>query len=237
MSSRSHKYGIKVAPFEQLASRYDAWFDGERGRRIFPVEVACLRGLLAGVPRPWLEVGVGTGRFAAALGIEDGIDPSNAVLELARHRGVKVKRGVAEKLPCDDQSYGAVFMIVTVCFLAEPVQAFAECARVLKPGGSLIIGLVPKDSPWGKSYATKGREGHPFYSVTTFYTCQDVIDMAGAHGFALTEASSCLSERPDTEARQLQPPRSGIVGGAGFVGMRFSLSSISDSAGISERSE
>jgi hypothetical protein len=50
--------------FEALADRYDAWYDGPVGRIAFPLEVECLRPLLKGAPFPWLEVGVGTGRFA-----------------------------------------------------------------------------------------------------------------------------------------------------------------------------
>ncbi len=53
--------------FDRLAGGYDAWYDGPAGMAVFPSEVARLRPLLAGLPRPWAEIGVGTGRFAAAL--------------------------------------------------------------------------------------------------------------------------------------------------------------------------
>ena len=223
MSERRNKHGIGYKPFEHHARRYDTWFDHKQGRRIFPVEIACLRKILPDLPRPWLEVGVGTGRFASALGIEEGIDPSKEVLKYARQRGIRVRHGFAEKLPYADWTFGAVFMIVTVCFLSDPGKAFRECARVLTPDGSLIIGLVPKDSPWGRMYAEKGKEGHPFYSVATFYTCQDVIGMVGSQRFLLKEACSCLCESPDTHVDKLSPPRSGILPGAGFVAMRFEL--------------
>ena len=68
MTSSDRDGPAEGKPFEQFADRYDAWFDRERGHRIFGVEAQCLRALLEGVPRPWLEVGVGTGRFAHALG-------------------------------------------------------------------------------------------------------------------------------------------------------------------------
>jgi len=32
--------------------------------------------MLPNLPGPWLEIGIGSGRFAQALGIETGIDPS-----------------------------------------------------------------------------------------------------------------------------------------------------------------
>ena len=55
--------------FEDLAEPYDAWYDTESGRVLFDLELGALRPLLAGTAGPRLEVGVGSGRFAAALGL------------------------------------------------------------------------------------------------------------------------------------------------------------------------
>lgn len=49
--------------FEREAARYDAWFDSEDGRMLFSSELLGLRQLSEVLPRPWLEVGVGTGRL------------------------------------------------------------------------------------------------------------------------------------------------------------------------------
>ena len=49
--------------FDDLASEYDAWFDKE-GSLIFFIELQAFRALLQSLPKPWLEVGVGSGRFA-----------------------------------------------------------------------------------------------------------------------------------------------------------------------------
>ena len=57
------------SPFDDLALEYDAWFDKE-GSLIFFIEVQAFMELLPILPKPWLEVGVGSGRFARALGIE-----------------------------------------------------------------------------------------------------------------------------------------------------------------------
>src|SRR3972149_5335474 len=50
--------------FDEYAERYDAWYDSPKGRALLGTEVACLRPLLSQFPQPYLEVGVGTGRFA-----------------------------------------------------------------------------------------------------------------------------------------------------------------------------
>jgi hypothetical protein len=55
-------------------------YEGRAGAAVFPSERACLEPLLAGLPRPWAEIGTGSGRFAAALGVDVGLDPAAALL-------------------------------------------------------------------------------------------------------------------------------------------------------------
>jgi len=207
-------------PFDTEATRYDKWFDSPEGRPIFMEEVACLRELIGGVEGRWLEVGVGTGRFAQALGVREGIDPSRAVLAYASRRGIRTQVGYGENLPYSESSFDGVLMVVTICFLADPAKAFQECRRVLKEEGRLIVGLVPADSPWGKFYARKGQQGHLFYSVAKFYTCDQVVRIADAAGFIFDSARSCLFTPPGKPATGLSI-REGIVPKAGFVALQF----------------
>lgn len=223
MNDSELKYSENIGwiPFEQHAEKYDAWFDSERGRGIFDLETGCIKRLLEGTPQPWLEIGVGTGRFAEALGVREGIDPSRSVLKYASKRGIKTNVGTAEKLPYGDSVFGLTLMVVTICFLEDPVKALTECRRVLKKDGFVVLGLVPKDVPWGVVYAKKGAEGHPFYSCARFYTTDEVIKMAEEAGFGFDRAVSCLFEDPDRHVKEYASPREGIVKNAGFVGMRF----------------
>src|SRR5512137_1284876 len=107
------------SPFDSLADRYDSWYDG-KGKLAFEIELAALRPLLQDCPKPWLEVGVGTGRFAQALGIPLGIDPSEGLLEKARQRGIEVLWGEGEELVFRARSLGTVFLLTTWEFLADP---------------------------------------------------------------------------------------------------------------------
>jgi len=84
---RTRHSNTEVFPFDDLASAYDAWFD-EEGKPVFAIEVLAFHEVLSSLPKPWLEVGVGSGRFAQALGIETGVDPSIKLLEMARERGI-----------------------------------------------------------------------------------------------------------------------------------------------------
>ncbi len=211
------------SPFDRLADQYDAWFDSQKGRPIFRVEAECIRELLCDAPHPWLEVGVGTGRFAVAFNVDEGVDPSPAVLTYASRRGIRTRLGSAEALPYENNRFGATFLITTICFLGDLAQAFCECRRVLREDGYTIVGMVPKDSPWGESYARMGADGHPFYSAARFYTTPHVIGLAEQTGFYLNRAASCLFEEPDQKVAAYGRPRGRILKGAGFVGLRFGL--------------
>ncbi|NLJ35118.1 MAG: class I SAM-dependent methyltransferase [candidate division WS1 bacterium] len=209
------------APFDDLAHKYDTWFDAPEKRPIFETEVNCLHRLLPTAERPWLEIGVGTGRFAEALGFDHGVDPSITALQLARPRGVSTCCGVAEALPYATASCNLLLMVVTLCFLSDPVRAFDECARVLSPTGSLILGLVPADSPWGRLYIEKSKSGHPYYSIAKFYTCQQTTRMAEDAGFTMVAAASCLFDPPDVLVVDPTHVADGLIADAGFVAMRF----------------
>ena len=81
-----------VSPFDDLAPEYDAWFDKD-GSLVYSIEVQAFKSLLPSLPKPWLEVGVGSGRFAQALGIGTGVDPSRELVKMARRRGITTFRG------------------------------------------------------------------------------------------------------------------------------------------------
>jgi SAM-dependent methyltransferase len=208
-----------VEPFDRLAARYDAWFDSADGRPIFDLEVACLADLMHPISDRWLEVGVGTGRFAEALGVAEGVDPSEPMLAFARRRGINTREGRGEDLPYQDSCFDGVLLVVTLCFLDDPERALQECARVLREGGRLAVGFVPAETQWGRFYAGKGRSGHPFYSVARFFTPDQVIEMADSAGLRSGRASSCLFSPPGAPLDTSR--RSGVVAGAGFVAMEL----------------
>lgn len=207
--------------FDRLAARYDAWYESVDGKRLFDVEVQCLAALLKNVERPWLEVGVGTGRFAEALQVDEGVDTSGEVLAYAKKRGIKVKQCAGENLSFGDEIFGVVLLVVTVCFVKNPSLVIAEARRVLKQGGRLIIGLVPADSDWGRKYARQKTEGHPFYSAAEFYTVDQIVSMAKEQGLSFDKAVSVLTESPEDDCESYKRPIEGIVNNAGFVGLSF----------------
>jgi len=203
------------SPFDSQAHRYDSWYDG-RGRLAFETELAALRPLLAELPKPWLEVGVGTGRFAQALGIPLGIDPSPALLAKARQRGIEVLYGEGEELVFRAGSFGTVFLLTTWEFLTDPLKVLRECRRVLQPDGRLVNAYLDRGGKWGRSYVEKRRAGHPLFSHARFDACEDVKRMTERAGFEVLKTVSTLFQGPG-ETVVVEEPRPGFVRGASFV--------------------
>ena len=157
--------------FEKHAAEYDEWFD--ENEAVYKSEILALRDLIpaAGIG---LEVGVGTGRFAAPLGIGMGVEPARAMADMARKRGIDVREARAEALPFRDESFDFVLMVTTICFLEDPLQALAEAKRVLRPGGLIIIGMIDRNSPLGKDYERK-KTTSKFYKFARFLSVDQVM--------------------------------------------------------------
>jgi len=207
---------MSASVFEELAERYDAWYEEAVGRVAFPLEVECLQPLLARLPQPHLEVGIGTGRFAEALGVEMGLDPARSMLRLARQRGASVVQGVGERLPFPDETFGAVLLVVTLCFVDDPLLVLRESARVMCPSGAVVLGLVLRESPWAEAYLGKGRRGHPFYAAAHFYRLREVEEMLGSVGLQVRRYRSALCQAP-SEVPWREPPLGGYLPEAGFT--------------------
>jgi len=201
--------------FDSLSREYDSWFDNE-GRLTFIIETGAIKAALPSLPKPWLEVGVGSGRFAQALGIGTGIDPSLNLIKVARRRGINVFLANGEDSIFDEETFGTVFLIVTLCFVESPMDVLLESRRILNREGKLVIGLVLRGSAWGQFYENKKRQGHRFYSHATFYNFEEVQGFLDNTGFAIERVFSTLFQRPG-EVKQMERPRKGLYTDAGFV--------------------
>ena len=201
--------------FDQNAASYDAWYDTPKGAAIFAEEVATLRPLLYGLPRPWLEVGVGSGRFAEALGIEFGIDPARQPLLLARDRGIAVVRGVGERLPIRDGSIGAVLLVVALCFVRDPAAVLREARRVLRADGGVVLGMVFAESPWGQHYRQLAAAGHPYYRQAHFFSRAELAALLAEAGLVSVDTRSALRWGP-TDAPSIAGVFNGDDPDAGF---------------------
>lgn len=192
---------LQIAPFEKHVAEYDEWF--EKHPFAYESELAALRQQLLSLPENLrgLEVGVGTGRYAAPLGIREGIEPSEEMAKRAVRRGVEVVNARAEKLPYRDIHFDFV-LIVTICHFDKVTEALAEAYRVLKPGGALILGFLERDGLIARAYEAR-REQSIFYRHATFYSVKRVKDMLEKTGFkGLSFTQTLFGKLEDIDAIQ-----------------------------------
>ena len=200
-------------PFDTHPAEYDAWFDA------FPnVYRSELRAIEAVLPPPgnWVEVGVGTGRFASQLGIPVGIEPSQGMGALARDRGIDVIAGKAEALPLDVASVDALFLITVLCFVEDLDATFREVARVLRPGGHAIVAFIPRDSAIGRVHGCSGDEDR-FFRRANLRSAREVSDGMKAAGLAIERTIQTLVGSPDQLNERIQEPSEGFGRGSFIV--------------------
>ena len=169
----------KIAAFEAYFREYDEWF--VKNVDAYLSELNALKALIPPGGRG-VEVGIGTGRFALPLGVTIGIDPSPKMAAMARGSGSEVHGAVAEDLPFSDEAFDFVLMVTTICFLDDVDKALSEAYRVLRTGGSVIVGFIDRESELGRVYAAK-KDKSRFYKEATFYSAQEVALLLKKAGF------------------------------------------------------
>ena len=185
--------------FDRYADRYDSWYT--RHRITAENEAMCLKSL--GLRGLGVDIGAGTGFFTKILGAI-ALEPSRQMLCKAKEKGLESIRGVSEYIPVRSNILDYAVMVVTLCFLEDPMEALRETWRVLKNGGVLALCIVPKDSKWGRFYESKKAES-PFYRMAKFYTVEEVIGMLRDTGFKVESIRATLSYGPLDEARVENP--------------------------------
>ena len=168
-----------IEVFEQNADEYDEWFVSNEF--VYRAELEAVRQLIPG--GRGIEIGVGTGRFAAPLGVKFGVEPAMNMALRAKERGIAVVRAVAEQLPIRNNSFDFALFVVTICFVPEPKRALAEIHRILRPGGEIIVGIVDIGSFLGEVYEKKRRD-NKFYRPARFFSTEQVVEMLSAAGFS-----------------------------------------------------
>lgn len=206
---------LKVSAFNSMASEYDSWFE-DKGRDTFAIEIQALQQVLSSLPKPWLEIGVGSGRFAQALGIDNGLDPSIQLLKIAKNRGISVFLGRGETAPFKNDVFGTAFLIVTLCFVDSPLKVLVEANRLLKKGSDIVLGLVLRESPWAEFYKLKKERGHHFYKHAIFYSYAELEALLVQAGFSIDKVISTLFQKPD-KVKHMEFPQQGFSPGAGFT--------------------
>jgi len=166
-----------------------------------------LAAMAAFADRDWIvgDLGCGTGQVSAAIAPfvsrVIAVDASPAMLNAARTRltsdgpgsnigNIELRRGELEALPIDDATPDAATLVLVRHHIPQPERAIAEVARVLKPGGRLVVvDMLPHDR---ETY--KQQMGH----VWLGFSEEHVRQMVTANGFA---EATVVPLPPDARAK------------------------------------
>jgi ubiquinone/menaquinone biosynthesis C-methylase UbiE len=138
-----------VRAFDERAATYESGRHGQLHKeisdRVVELALSCRPA-----PRRVLDVGCGTGyvlrRLAARLpGASEflGVDPAPKMIAVARStssdKRLSFIRATAERLPADEGAYDLVVSTTSFDHWADQAAGIRECARVLAPGGALVL--------------------------------------------------------------------------------------------------
>lgn len=141
MSTRDFQT-VQDAHWSVADARHFEWTTHDPG--FAPVEDALLGEALADLPFPCLEVGCGEGTNLARLaarGPAVGVDRHPAKVAFAARAipGARLAAADALALPFRRAAFRSVLVRDLLHHLEEPTRAIAEIARVLAPGGTLVV--------------------------------------------------------------------------------------------------
>lgn len=196
--------------FDSNAQEYDEWY--EKHALLYQSELLAIRQAIP-ENKKGIEIGTGTGRFSTPFNINIGVEPSANMSKMAQERGIAVLNSVAESVPFHDSNFDFVLMVTTVCFLSDIPKAFSEANRILKPDGSIIIGLIDKSSELGRSYQNN-KTTSKYYRDAHFHSTEEVSTLLRAAGFGQFSYWQTICT---LEFQEVEIPQSGFGKGSFIV--------------------
>jgi SAM-dependent methyltransferase len=150
-------------------------------------------------PRRAVDVGCGTGRWTARLSAV-GVDLSPAMLAVAATKpGLRGRLAVAHatSLPIASSAADLVLCALTLGHLNDPVAAIREFARILTPGGTLLLTdfhPAAAEHGWRRTFR---HEGHVYELENHAYTLGQL--RGGAPNLELIESADATIGAPECE--------------------------------------
>lgn len=199
------------ALFDSKADTYDSWYMTPLGSYEDELENALIFKHAGNVQgKTVLDVGCGTGLYSIRLS-EGGadvtaVDISSKMIDIARHkaqdRGQYIWYDQADmaKLPYENRTFDMVVSVTALEFAADPLLALMEMARVLRPGGKLIVGVLNSDSPWADTRREHAKREESIYGSLRFFSSSDLRSLIHRTGtFGALTMESCIYTLPDED--------------------------------------
>lgn len=215
--------------FDKYASAYDAWF--LNNRNVLYSEVNLVASTLKEAGRI-LSVGCGSGLFEKILReeygitIENGIEPSTGMADIARKRGLRVTISTAEEADFGRGDYDTLLFNGTPSYIGDLAGVVRKAYEALPIGGRIVLIDVPKESSYGIMYnlaKALGTWEHPllagvyppdpypieFVEVANWRTTAEKIDLLEKAGFEDLTYAQTLTTHPLYSNRQEEQPVEG----------------------------
>lgn len=216
--------GVRRA-YDTVAEDYAAHLPDTRWES--PLDLAMVDAFAVAVTAdddgPVLDAGCGTGRMSRYLTERGcsvvGVDLSPGMVAVARrdHPGLAFTVGSLIGLPCPDDRFAGVMLWYSIIHTPPAGQAriFAEAARVLRPGGHLLVGFQSGEGTRDVSGAYR-RFGHEVELERHLYSADDVaaqIEAAGLREVCRLVRRARVNERDDQAVLLADAPARHIGGG------------------------
>lgn len=159
--------------FDYTAAKYEQWF--QKNHELFKSESKAIQNLIEEDLGEALEIGVGTGVFAEALNIKEGIEPSKEMAKYATARGIEVTISSIEEFKTE-KKYNSIFMITVDSFIKNLEQVFTKIHNMLTNSGCIYLVVLDRESPLGKIYNEK-KEQDENYKYAKFHSFDEVNKM------------------------------------------------------------
>jgi ubiquinone biosynthesis O-methyltransferase len=204
----------ELHPVEGLSESYARWRSRQLGRITDRLERQLLLEMLGPMAgKTALDAGCGDGAVAAELARLGanviGLDPDAKLIATAKQgAGVEKERlrfvrGRIERLPFAAGSFDVVLAVTVLCFVPDSAQAVKEMARVLKPGGKLVIGELGYWSLWAAYRRIRGWLGHPTWRAARFRNAAELRALAEAAGLEVHDVRGAVYYPPCDAAARL----------------------------------
>ncbi len=211
---------------------YSEWRSSEIGATTERLERRLILELAGGVVgRTVLDVGCGDGDFAVELArrgasvtaIDASPEMIGAAMRRAAQQSVAVTLGVAtaQQLPFAAEQFDLVTAITILCFVDDPSSVFREIARVLRPGGRLVIGELGKWSTWAAGRRLRAWLGSPLWRRGRFRTVSELRGLAEKGGLVVGEIRGAVFYPRSKLAARLMSPADSALGRRTTIGAAF----------------